>query len=141
MERGAIARRRHVELAGIGLGVGDELGNRLGWNRWVHDHDVGRAQDAGDRSDIADEIEVEPFVKRRADRVVNTGQEERVSVRGRTRDRLGGDIAGRAWPVVDDEWLAKPLRQPLTHQARDDVIRTAWSKADHNVAPAAMDRL
>src|SRR5262249_7121475 len=44
----------------------------------------------------------------------------------------GANIAGRAWPVVDDEWLAKPLGQPLTHQARDDVIRTAWSKADHN---------
>ena len=36
-------------------------------------------------------------------------------------DRLGGDIAAGARPVLDDEWLAEPLRQPLTHQARGDV--------------------
>ena len=28
-------------LPGIGLGVSDELGNRLGRNRWIHHHDVG----------------------------------------------------------------------------------------------------
>src|SRR5262249_34094514 len=39
------------------------------------------------------------------------------------------DAGGR---VAVEDWRAKPLRQPLTHQARDDVIRTAWSKADHN---------
>ena len=27
--------------------------------------------------------------------------------------------------VLDDEWLAEPLRQPLTHQARDNVGRAA----------------
>ena len=31
----ADAGRRHVDLARIGLGVGDELGNRLGRNRWI----------------------------------------------------------------------------------------------------------
>ena len=30
----------------------------------------------------------------------------------------GYDIAASAWSVVDDEWLSKPLRQPLPHQAR-----------------------
>ena len=41
MGRGPVAGRRHVELARIGLGIGDELGNRLGRNRWIHHHDVG----------------------------------------------------------------------------------------------------
>ena len=27
-------------LPGVGFGVGDELGNRLGWNRWMHHHKV-----------------------------------------------------------------------------------------------------
>ena len=40
-------------------------------------------------------------------------QEKRVAVRGRPHDRFGGDIAARAWPVLDDEWLTKTLRQPL----------------------------
>src|SRR5687768_9823021 len=53
-------------------------------------------------------------------------------IRGRTHDHLRGDIAASARPVFDDELLAKPFRQPLTHQAREDVIRTAWSKADDN---------
>jgi hypothetical protein len=45
-------------------------------------------------------------------------------------DRLGGDIAAGARPVLDDEWLAEPLRQPLTDQTREDVVRPASGKAD-----------
>src|SRR6516165_8887675 len=30
VRHGSAARRRHVDFAGIGLGIGDELGNRLG---------------------------------------------------------------------------------------------------------------
>ena len=65
-------------------------------------------------------------VQRRVDRVRPIGdQEKRIAVRGRTHDRLGADIGAAARPVLDDEWLAKPLRQPLAHQARDDVERAA----------------
>ena len=67
--RGPDAGRRHVDLARIGLGVGDELGNRLGRNRWIYLHDSGDADEACDRRDVADEIEIELVVKRRVDRV------------------------------------------------------------------------
>ena len=67
-----VPARRHVDLARIGLGIGDELGNRLGRNRWIHHHDMGRADDARDRRDVADEIEIELVVERRVDRVVPT---------------------------------------------------------------------
>ena len=117
------AGRRHVDLARIGLGIGDELGNRLGRNRWIDHHDEGRADDARDRRDVADEIEIELVVERRVDRVRRQDQEQRIAVRRRAHDRLGADIAAGARPVLDDEWLAEPLRQPLTHQARDDVGR------------------
>ena len=96
----------------------------------MYQHDKGAADDARDRRDVADEIEIELVVERRVDRVRRTDQEERVAVRRRTHDRLGGDIATGARPVLDDEWLAEPLRQPLTHQAREDVVRTAGGKAD-----------
>src|SRR5262245_29809556 len=120
------ARRRHVEFTGIGLGVGDELGNRLGWNRWVHDHDVRRAYDASDWSDVAEEIVIElAFEERCIDRARRGGQQERVTIRGRTHDHFGPDRGGRAWPVLDDEWLAKALRQPLPDEARGDVGRAA----------------
>ena len=88
------------------------------------------ADDARDRRDVADEIEIELFVQRRVDRVRRSDQEERVAIGGRTHDRLGGDIAAGTRPVLDDEWLAEPLRQPLAHEAREDVGRAAGSKAN-----------
>src|SRR5262249_22474438 len=39
-------------------------------------------------------------------------------------------IAGSTWPVLDYELLAKPLREPLTHQACDEVGSAASRKAD-----------
>ena len=67
--RGPVAGRRHVDLARIGLGVGDELRNRFYWNRWIHQHYEWLANDARDRRDVADEIETEFVVERRVDRV------------------------------------------------------------------------
>src|SRR5262245_15610328 len=65
MARGTDAARRHADLARIGLGIGDELGDRLGWNRWIDHHDFGHPDDARDRRDVAQEIEIEVAVKRR----------------------------------------------------------------------------
>ena len=131
-------RRRHVDLARIGLGVGDELGNRLAGTDGFTTMTLGIAHDARDRRDVADEIEIELVVERRVDRVRRNDQEKRVAVRRRTHDRLGGDIAAGAGPVLDDEWLAEPLRQPLTHQARDDVGRAARRQSRRSSAPAAI---
>src|SRR5262245_50353676 len=41
MLRAPDAGRSHVDLARVGLGIGDELGNRLRRNRWIHVHDEG----------------------------------------------------------------------------------------------------
>ena len=90
----------------------------------------GTSDDARDRRDVADEIEIELVVERRVDRVRERRQEERVAVGRRTHDRLGANIVAGARPVLDDEWLAEPLRQPLSHQAREDVGRAAGGKAD-----------
>ena len=130
MGPGSAASRGHVDLARISFGVGDELGNGLGRNRWIHHHDTGLAADARDRRDVAKEIVIELIVERRVDYVWCTDEEERVAVGGRAHDGFGGDIAGGARPVLDDEWLAEPLRQPLADQAREDVIRATGGKAD-----------
>jgi hypothetical protein len=76
------------------------------------------------------EIEVELVEERRIDRIKCADEEERVSVGRRPNDRLGGDVAGAAWPVVDDELLAETLRQPLTDQASRYVGCAAGGKAD-----------
>ena len=41
-------------------------------------------------------------------------------------------IATSAQLVLDDEWLAEPLRQPLTHQASENVGVAAGREADDN---------
>ena len=128
--RGPVAGRCHIDLPGIGLGVSDEFGNSRGRNRWVHLHHIGHAHDARDRRDVADEVEIKLVVKRRIDGVRRAHQEQRVAVRCRLHDRLGGDIGAGAGSVLDDERLAELLRQPLTHQAREGVGGAARRKPD-----------
>jgi hypothetical protein len=53
-----------------------------------------------------------------------------MAVRERIHDRLSSDIASGTRPVLDDELLSKSLRQPLSHQARDNVGRVAGGEAD-----------
>jgi hypothetical protein len=45
-------------------------------------------------------------------------------------DSVGGDIAASAHSILDDEGLAKPLREPLCNEARKYVGRAASSQAD-----------
>jgi hypothetical protein len=61
----------------IGLGIGDELKNRLGRKRRSYLKRESLAADARDRRDVADEIVVELFVERRIDRALNRDQEQR----------------------------------------------------------------
>src|SRR3954468_14178752 len=55
--RGPATRRAVVDLAWICFRVRDEFGNRLRRKGCAHRHDVGESYDAGNRSEIADEIE------------------------------------------------------------------------------------
>jgi hypothetical protein len=100
----------------------------------MHYHHARHADNAGDRSNIANKIVIELIVQRRVDRVVAAGHEQRIAVRRCAHDRLGADIAAGSRSVLDDEWLAEALRQPLSHQARDGVGRTAsgeWRDQTH----------
>jgi hypothetical protein len=94
----------------------------------MHHYDVRLPVNACDRRDVADEIETELVVERGVDGVPTADYEQRVAVRRCAHDGLGADIAAAARPVLDHEWLAKPLRQPLTDQTGDDVGRSAGSE-------------
>src|SRR5262249_53287848 len=99
-----------------------KLGYRLGWKQRIHHHDRrGIAVEARNRSNVGAEIEIEIFVKRCVDHVWRTDHDKRVTVRLRLGDRLDGEIAASAGPVLDDELLPHSLRQPLTYQARKQV--------------------
>src|SRR5262245_10845077 len=110
MGQAPIACRRHVDLAWIGLGVGDQLGNSFGRNRWMHHHDEAVAADACDWRDIANKIETELLVECRVDCARRSDQEEHIAVRGRLDDNLRADIAAPTRPIFDDELLTKSLR-------------------------------
>src|SRR5450759_3261544 len=135
MLRSTIAGRRHVELAGLGLGIVYELGDCLGRNRRIYLHDKGHADDACNRRDVTEKNEIELFVERRVDCVPRIDQEERIAIRGRIHDHLGADITASARAVLNDKWLAEPLRQPLAHQTRGDVGRAAGRIADDPAHP------
>ena len=92
--------------------------------------DLGHSDNARDGRDVADEIEVELVVERLIDRICRSDPKERVAVCRRAHDGLGGDIAARPSSALNHEWLAEPLRQPLTYQARGYVGRACRRKAN-----------
>src|SRR5262245_16328581 len=93
-------------------------------------HQVGLAANWRDRRDVADEIEIELVIECRADRMPDCDEEEGITVRRRTHDRFGGNIAAGPCPVRNDGWLPKPFRHPLAHQARNDIQRTTSRSAN-----------
>ena len=122
----------HVYFARIGLRISDELRDRRGRNRRIDFHYVRHPNDARDRCDIPQEYEVEIRIKCSADRVRGIDQEQRIPVWLCPYDRFSPDVAAGAGPILDDELLIKPLGQVLPDQARNDVGRAAWRKADDN---------
>jgi hypothetical protein len=55
---------------------------------------------------------------------------QRVAVRRGTDGCCGGDIAAGTGAVLDHELLTEMVRQPLAHDACDDVDRAPGGKAD-----------
>src|SRR5215813_10343907 len=102
---GSIARRRDVNLARIGFGIGDELRDGLRRKRWIDLHDVGKLNKTGNRLYVSDEIEIEPFVQRCIDRTGRTDQNESIPIGGRTNDGLSGEIAAGTRAIFYDKWL------------------------------------
>src|SRR5262249_56143046 len=49
---------------------------------------------------------------------------------GGMKGGVGGEIGGGGGGIVEDEVVAKPLGQPLSHEARQDVGRATSPKAD-----------
>ena len=69
----------------------------------------------GDGRGVANKIEVEIFVESTIGRHRRRHHEKRITVGRGLNDGFGADIAASARPVLDNELLAKPLRQRLPH--------------------------
>src|SRR5262249_17386639 len=135
MGRCSGSSRRIVDFAGVSLGIGDELGNRLSRDRWIYRHDKWCAANASDWRDIADEIVVELVVECRIDRVETTDQEKRVAVCGRAHDDLGADIAAATRP--NKELAAEPkTKSPTVGMSGGPSHRVAPVTANARNLPA-----
>src|SRR5262245_56079697 len=98
----------------------------------MNHHDLRLPDDASDRRDVAEEIEIEFVVERRVDRIRRCAREQRISVGGCPYDGLGGDIGASALPILNNEWLAEPFRKPLPQYSCEGIERAARSKADND---------
>src|SRR5262249_8859310 len=88
------------------------------------------ATDTRNRRDVADEIEIEFVVEGSVDRIRTSDQKQRVAICWRTHDGFSGNISTGTGPILDDKWLAEPVRQPLPKQAPNDVGPAARDDAD-----------
>ena len=124
--------RRIRDLAGICLGVIDELAHRLCRHGRVHHHRVGDVGEQRDRREILHAVERHGAEQRVVHRVhAHRVEQEHVAVRRRARDRGGSDIAGCARTILDDDRLPERLPQVLADDARENVRRSAGSER-HN---------
>ena len=121
----AIALRGIGRLAGIGLGVGDEVFER--GLRQVRP----RGDDVGHQRQHADRHELGPVVGQRLVEVVVDRQgagraaQQGVAVGLGAPDDLGADIAARAGAVIDDHRLSPGGGELLADQAAQNVGRAA----------------
>src|SRR5262245_58306060 len=109
MAGSSIARRCHVDLAGISFCIGNKFRNCFGGYRWMKHHQVGHADNTRDWYDVAEKIEIKFLVERCVDRVSWSDQQQVVAICERAHRHLGTNIAASARPVFNDEWLAKLL--------------------------------
>ena len=118
---GADALRGVGQLAGVRLGVGDQLLHVLRGHRRMHGEDVRHHDHVDDRHQLLGRI-VRQLLQVRQDRehAVVPGQ-QRVAVGRRLRDRLGGRNAGRAAAILDHHGGLAVLADLGREHARDDV--------------------
>jgi hypothetical protein len=135
VRRGADAGGAVAQLAGIRLGVGDELGDVAGGNRRMHRQHVGRDADQADVRHVGDRVVAKLLVERGADAVrADIAQHQRVPVGRRLRDQLRCDRAAGAGLVLDDDLLV-----PDRRQARDGDARV-WSTPPPGTKPTRSPR-
>ena len=129
---GAGAGRAEIDLAGIGLGVGDQLGDGFGRKRRMHHQRIRRVADQADRRKILARIVADVLVERRPDRErAGIAEHQRVAVGLALRDRLGADGAAGAGPVVDHDLFAEQFAHLVGDAAADDRGAAARRERNH----------
>jgi len=130
MHRRSDAGRGNIDLARIGLGVGNKFRKRGGGDGRIDQEHHGKPDQPGDRRDVADKIEIQFFVECCVNRVRRHNVEKRAAV-GRSRHHRLGDVAAGAGAFLDYEGLTQALRKPSPDQPRHQVWRAAAEALDN----------
>ena len=85
-----------------------------------------------DRRDVADKTKTEIWIECGVEAIRSGNLSQRIAIGGCFHDRLSANVAAGAGTVLDDELLAKPIRQPLAYEACQDVGSPACGKPDNN---------
>src|ERR1035441_4604158 len=97
----------HVDLAGIGLCVADELGNGFSRNRGIHYHDKRCSSRASDWRGVTDEVEIQLVKESRVECIGCGDLKERITIGRRPNQAFSGDIATGTGPILYNEWLTE----------------------------------
>ena len=118
----ADAGRSVVDLSRVGLGVSDQLRDRVHRKRGMHDNRRGRVADQPDRCEILAGIETGIGIDPRRDgEGAGITEHQRVAVRRGPGDLRGRNRAPGAAAVVDDELPAELFAELVGHDPRDDA--------------------
>ena len=129
MVGGAVARAAERQLAGILLGVGDELRDVVDRHGFVDDQRDRKLGRLGQCGEILHRIVVQLLDQERRDAVGGGGAEKQgVAVGRRTRHEVGGERAAGALPALHDHRLLEALRQLFGDRAGDEIGGGAGSE-------------
>ena len=121
MRQAADAAGAVVELAGIGLRVGDQLGHRLHRQILLDDDRLHDRADDAHRRQVLHWIVSELLGKRRDRDGADAADAEGVAIRRRARDVLGPDDAAGAHAAFDNDRFSQRLFDVTGGQAADQV--------------------
>ena len=113
------------------LHPGDQLRQRLGFERLAPDQHQRIGVDHGDRQEILLGVERQRLVERDVRRDLQVVDEQRVAVGRRARDALAGDVGAAAADVLDDEILAE-LGRELGRDLPRHLVGRAAGRVGHD---------
>ena len=121
-----------VDLAGIRLGVGDQLGEAPHRERWIHHHDLGDLHHRGDEREILVRVEGHLGKHERRHRHGSLVVEpQRVAVGRGLGHCVDTEHASHAALVLDDDRLAESDAQGLREGPPENIRRASgWKPHD-----------
>ena len=119
-------RPKRRKSSRIGFCVGNEFANIVGWNRRVQHHRIGHVSEQRYRREIVHAIKRHCCKQRMIHGVhAHRIEQERVTVRRRSRHDSRANVARRSRAVLDDDRLTERLVQVVGNDARQNVGRSA----------------